>query len=142
MYNLKSIGLVLLFSIFICNTIYASCGHCQGDNQKLIKKPLIKQRVNSLVTTVPKDGNIEGLVIASCGMCNLGVKNVKSCNLSIKIDKDVFPVTGTKIHDHGNPHSKEGFCSAMRVAYAKGKVKKGIFHSDEFILINSPSQSD
>tara|TARA_B100001750_G_C15503236_1_gene598626 strand:- start:1221 stop:1646 length:426 start_codon:yes stop_codon:yes gene_type:complete len=141
MYKLKSVNIILLFSIFLFNTVYAGCGNCPGDTQKVIKKPLIKKRSNSVVTTVPKDGNIEGLVITSCGMCNLGVKNVRSCSLSIKIDQNIFSVEGTKIHDYGDPHSQEGFCNVVRVAYVEGKIKRGVFHADSFVLMDSPSQN-
>ena len=75
-------------------------------------------------------------------MPELVFKNAsRSCNLNIKIDDDVFPVEGTKIHEHGDPHSVEGFCNAVRVAYTEGKIKKRVFHADSFILIDVPSQN-
>ena len=53
-------------------------------------------------------------------------------------NRDFDPVEGTKIHDHGDPHSKEGFCNAIRVAYVSGKIEKKKFHSSSFTLIESP----
>ena len=87
---------------------------------------------------MPESGNIEGFVISSCGMCNFGYKKIRGCSLTIKIGDTVYPVEGTKIHDHGDPHSEEGFCSAIRIAYVSGKVIKNKFHSDSFTLIESP----
>ena len=71
-------------------------------------------------------------------MCNFGYKKIKGCSLTIKIGDDIYPVEGSSIHDHGNPHSEEGFCSAVRVAYVSGKVKKNKFYSESFSLIESP----
>ena len=71
-------------------------------------------------------------------MNNFGYKKIRGCNLAIKIEDKIYPVEGTKIHDHGDPHSKEGFCSAVRIAYVSGKIKKDKFYSDSFTLIESP----
>ena len=92
--------------------------------------------VNTLVTAVPEDGNIEGIVITSCGTCKLGVKE-GGCSLSVKIGDTVYPVKGTGIHDHGDAHASDGFCSAVRVAWAKGQMKENVFHSESFVLVGS-----
>ena len=131
--NKKNILSFLLILIFVSSFIFASCGSCQVQ-----AKPTILKKSNSLVTTIPKSGNIEGFVISSCGMCNFGYKKIRGCSLTIKIGDTVYPVEGTKIHDHGNPHSEEGFCSAVRVAYVSGKVEKNKFYSNSFTLIESP----
>ena len=81
---------------------------------------------------------IEGFVIASCGMCNFGFKEIRGCNLTLKIEDKIYPVVGTKIREFGNPHSGEGFCNAVRVAYVSGNIKDDKFYSDSFILIESP----
>ena len=130
--NKKNISLLLII-IFISSPIFASCGSCQIQNKAPISK-----KSSAFITTVPESGNIEGFVISSCGMCNFGYKKIKGCSLTIKIGDTVYPVEGTKIHDHGNPHSEEGFCSAIRVAYASGKVEKNKFYSNSFTLIESP----
>ena len=125
-FNKKYILLSLLISVFIC------CGYCQVQD-----KPVVLKKTNSLVTTIPESGNIEGFAIASCGMCNFGYKESKGCSLTIKIGDTVYPVEGTSLHKHGDPHSKEGMCSAIRVAYVSGKVKNNKFYSNFFTLIES-----
>ena len=109
--------------------------------EKVVFKKSIGQNTyksSSFITTIPETGDLEGFVIASCGMCNFGYKAIKGCSLSIKIGDTVYPVEGTSIHDHGDAHSEEGFCSAIRVAYVSGKVKKNKFYSESFSLIESP----
>jgi len=129
----KKYILSLLILIFVSSFVFASCGSCQVQ-----AKPAVLKKSNSLVTTIPESGNIEGFAIASCGMCNFGYKENKGCSLTIKIGDTVYPVEGTSIHKHGDPHSKEGMCSVIRVAYISGKVKKDKFYSDSFTLIESP----
>ena len=130
---IKNIIIILL----TLNIVIAGCGRCPGDAVKTDKKsPVIKTTVNTLVTAVPEDGNIEGIVITSCGTCKLGVKG-GGCSLSVKIGDTVYPVTGTGIHDHGDAHASDGFCSAVRVAWVKGQVKKNVFHSESFVLVGS-----
>ena len=132
-FNKKYILLYLLISIFVSNFVFASCGSCQVQT-----KPVIPKKSNSLVTTIPKSGEIEGFAIASCGMCNFDYKESKGCSLTIKIGDTVYPVEGTNIHKHGDPHSEEGMCSAIRVAYISGKIKDNKLYSDSFTLIESP----
>ena len=125
--------LLLSIMVFISSPIFACCGSCQVQSKAPVSK-----KSSAFISTVPESGNIEGFVISSCGMCNFGYKEIRGCSLTIKIGDTVYPVEGTKIHDHGNPHSKEGFCSALRVAYVSGKVEKNKFHSNSFTLIESP----
>jgi hypothetical protein len=129
MKNILSLSLIL---ISVSNFIFAGCGSCQVHTEPILKK------ANSLVSTIPKSGDIEGFAIASCGMCNFAYKGSKGCSLTIKIGDTVYPVEGNSIHEHGDPHSEEGMCSAIRVAYVSGKVKKDKFYSDSFTLIESP----
>ena len=131
--NIKSIALSLIALIFVITPIFAGCGSCQVQNEAPVSK-----KSNSFITAIPKSGNIEGFVLASCGMCNFGYKKSKGCSLTIKIGDTVYPVEGTSIHNHGNPHSSEGFCSAIRVAHVSGKIEKNKFHSNSFTLIESP----
>ena len=130
--NRKKILLFSLALILVSNFIFASCGSCQVQAKPTLKKS------NSLVSTIPESGNIEGFAIASCGMCNFAYKGSKGCSLTIKIGDTVYPVEGNSIHDHGNPHSEEGMCSAIRVAYVSGKVNNNKFYSNSFTLIESP----
>tara|TARA_B100000945_G_C20386757_1_gene600141 strand:- start:560 stop:694 length:135 start_codon:yes stop_codon:yes gene_type:complete len=39
----------------------------------------------------PKDGNVSGLVIASCGKCYLGTKEI-GCSLSARIGDKIYPI--------------------------------------------------
>ena len=128
----------VLVVILTSNFIIASCGKCGGGSAQSSPDLSVKQKasINTLVTSVPKDGNIEGIVITSCGTCKLGVKG-GGCSLSVKIGDSVYPVQGTGIHDHGDAHSSVGFCSAVRVAWAKGQMKENVFHSESFVLVGS-----
>ena len=130
--NRKNILLFSLTLISVSTFVFASCGSCQVQAKPTLKKS------NSLVSTIPESGNIEGFTIASCGMCNFAYKGSKGCSLTIKIGDTVYPVEGNSIHDHGDPHSEEGMCSAIRVAYVSGKVNNNKFHSNSFTLIESP----
>jgi len=84
---------------------------------------------------MPDNGNIEGLVITSCGQSKLGYKEKPGRSLTIKIGESIYPVEGIGTHDHGDVHGSEGYCSAIRVAWAKGKIKKDIFHAESFALV-------
>ncbi len=130
--NRKNILLFSLALISVSNFVFASCGSCQVQAKPTLKKS------NSLVSTIPESGNIEGFAIASCGMCNFAYKGSKGCSLTIKIGDTIYPVEGSSLHEHGDPHSEEGMCSAIKVAYVSGKIKKNKFYSDFFSLIDSP----
>ena len=127
-------SLIILF--FCMNALEASCGSCAGDAKVIKKKSVKKINDNTLIMSVPQNGEINGLVITSCGKCNLGTRD-KGCSLSVKIGKKIYPVAGTGIHDHGDAHGSEGFCSAVRVAWASGNVKKGVFNADSFVLVGN-----
>ena len=125
--------LIFILSLFMTGQVIANCGadHDSGKGTAPVKKA----RVNTLVMSVPDDGNIEGLVITSCGQCKFGYKEKRGCSLTIKIGESIYPVEGTDIHDHGNAHGSEGFCSAVRVAWAAGEIKKDVFHAKSFTLV-------
>ena len=133
--NGKLISAIFILSLFIVNQVFANCGGDHGDGKGAADAPSKKARVNILVTVVPDHGNIEGLVITSCGQCNLGYKGKPGCSLTIKIGDSVYPVEGTGIHDHGDAHGSEGFCSAIRVAWATGQIKEKVFHAESFELV-------
>ena len=105
--NKKLITVLYIFPLLFANWAIAECGGEHTGVESIT--PIKKERVNSLVTAVPNDGNIKGLVITSCGQCNFGYKGKKGCSLTIKIDKTIYQVEGTGIHDHGNAHGNEGF---------------------------------
>jgi hypothetical protein len=133
--NSKVISRIILLSLFIINLVFANCGGDHGDGKAASELNVKKTKVNALVTTVTNDGNINGLVITSCGQCNLGLKGKRGCSLTIKIGESIYPVEGTGIHDHGDAHGREGFCSAIRVAWATGKIKDKVFHAESFQLV-------
>ena len=70
--NIKNIILPLIVSIFVMNSIFASCGSCQVQTT-----PPISKKSSSFITAIPKSGDIEGFVISSCGMCNFGYKKIR-----------------------------------------------------------------
>ena len=124
MRNFRYLLLVLTFSL---GTIYAGCGSCNISNKKA-EKPL-----GDFVTNINDDGTVTGLVLASCGMCNFGMRNRK-CSLAIQINERAFNVKGSKIDDHGDSHAIDGFCNAVRVAKVSGKIDKSTFIADSFEL--------
>ena len=84
---------------------------------------------NPMGNFVIKVGNnraVQRTVLASFGMCNLGMQS-KDCSLAIQIDKKNFPVRGTGIDDHGDSHDENGLCNTIRVADVNGTVKDGVF---------------
>ena len=133
--NRKSI--IIILALFMTGQVIAGCGRC-GSSDKVPKKATISSAISStLVMSIPEDGKIEGLVITSCGQCKFGYKEKRGCSLTIKIGESIYPVEGTGIHDHGDEHGSEGFCSAVRVAWAAGKVKKNVFHAKSFTLVGN-----
>ena len=133
--NSKVISCIILLPLFIISQAFASCGVDHGGGKADSDANEKKSKVNTLVTTVTDDGNINGLVITSCGQCKLGLKGKPGCSLTIKIGELIYPVEGTGIHDHGDAHGKEGFCSAIRVAWATGQIKDKVFHAESFELV-------
>ena len=131
--RLSAMKNILLCISLISGPIYAGCGGCDND-----KKETIKNKTSSVIMSVPKRGKIEGFTLASCGMCNFNYRGSKGCSLAIKIDDKVYPVEGTSIREHGDPHSTEGMCNSVRVAYVSGDIKKKKFYSRAFTLIDSP----
>ena len=129
--NSKVIYGIIVLSFLIVSQVLAECGSDHGNVEAKVKKT----KVNTLVTKVNDDGNVNGLVITSCGQCKLGLKGKPGCSLTIKIGESIYTVEGTGIHDHGDAHGKEGFCSAIRVAWATGKIKDKVFHAKSFELV-------
>ena len=120
----------LCILVFLISFVYASENHIKQKHDKLLKTHISSE----LVMSVPVDNIINGLVITSCGMCNLGT-NDKGCSLSVKIGNKIYSVKGTKINEHGDEHGKVGFCNAVRVAWAKGEIIKDVFHAEYFTLV-------
>ncbi len=76
---------------------------------------------------------------ASCGSCQLGLKG-DDCLLAVRIDGKSYYVNGTAIDDHGDAHSKDGFCNAIRKAEAQGTIVDNRFVATYFKLIASPEK--
>mgnify|MGYP001253004276 FL=1 len=125
MKNLFYALFVLLVSVSLT---YGGCGSCNVSNQKATTPS------GNFIINIGEKGVVNGLVLASCGMCNFGMKNKRGCSLAIQINDIAYDVKGTDIDDHGDSHAKNGFCNAIRVAQVKGKIKKNIFISDSFII--------
>jgi len=70
---------------------------------------------------------------AACGICMLNMQG-EECELAVKIKDSKYYVIGTGIDDHGNAHSKKGFCNAIRKADIQGKVIDNKFHITYFKL--------
>ena len=135
--NRKIISGIILLSLFFVNPVFANCGGDHSVGKDASDATAKKSKVNTLVTTVKDDGDINGLVITSCGQCKLGLKGKSGCSLTIKIGESIYTVEGTGIHDHGDAHGSDGFCSAVRVAWASGNVKGGVFNADSFVLVGN-----
>jgi hypothetical protein len=75
------------------------------------------------------------LVDASCGQCQFGLKTQKGCDLAVKINGIAYFVDSTKIDDHGDAHSKDGFCNAIRKAEIQGKLVNNRFVATSFKLL-------
>ena len=129
----KKLIIILLIPIVISSILSAMCGGCSTDH--VIKEKKLT-RINTLIMSVPEDGNVNGLIITSCGKCHFETKE-KGCSLSVMIDGKVYSVNGTGIHDHGDAHGKEGFCNGVRVAWTKGQIKKNVFYAESFELVGS-----
>ena len=54
-----------------------------------------------------------------------------------EVDNKIFDVDGTKINEHGDEHGEIGFCNAVRVAWAKGKIIKKTFYAESFTLVGN-----
>ena len=134
--KIKSTMLLMIICGVMITMVYAGCGSCEGDAASIKKKASKKAVKSTLVMSLPKDGKVDGLVITSCGKCNLGTAE-KGCSLSAKIGDKIYPVKGTSIHDHGDAHGDVGFCSTVRVAWTRGKVIKDVLHVESFSLVGN-----
>lgn len=70
----------------------------------------------------------------SCGQCNFGL-NTGGCSLAVKIDGKAYPVDGSNLFDHGDPHADHGMCNVVRKAEVSGEVKRGRFKATSFVLL-------
>ena len=125
---MKNFITIVFWSLLSLNLIHAGCGSCNVSSKKTVVP------VGEFVTAISDDGIVKGLVLASCGMCNFGMKNQRHCSLAIQVNEQSYVVKGTGIEDHGGSHAKDGFCNAVRVASVAGTVKNGLFLAESFEL--------
>ena len=76
----------------------------------------------------------ELVVEAACGQCQFGLSG-DGCDLAVRIGGKAYYVDGTGIDDHGDAHSEDGFCNAVRGARASGRVENGRFVATSFELL-------
>ena len=76
----------------------------------------------------------ELVVEVACGQCQFGFPG-DDCDLAVRIDGTPYFVEGTGIDDHGDAHSDDGFCNAVRQARVKGRVENGRFVATSFELL-------
>ena len=76
----------------------------------------------------------ELVVEAACGQCQFGLPG-DDCDLAVRIDGTPYYVDGTGIDDHGDAHSDDGFCNAVRQARVQGRVENGRFVATSFELL-------
>ena len=124
---MKTLANTIIIALVTLNITYAGCGSCNVSNKKASTPS------GDFITSIGETGAVQGLVLASCGMCNFGMKN-KSCSLAIQINDIAYNVKGTDIEDHGDSHAKDGFCNAIRVAQVSGNIKKKVFIAETFVL--------
>lgn len=74
------------------------------------------------------------IVDVSCGQCQFGME-AKGCDLAVRIKGKSYFVDGTKIDGHGDAHSKDGFCSAIRRAEVVGEIKDNRYVVSYFKLL-------
>ena len=79
------------------------------------------------------------MVETSCGQCQFGMK-AKGCDLAVRIDGKNYFVKGTSIDQHGDAHSPEGFCNAIRQAKVSGTLENDVFLVSSFELM--PAKKD
>jgi Family of unknown function (DUF6370) len=91
--------------------------------------------VSSILFAQVKKNQNPQIVEVSCGQCQFGMKDKKGCNLAVRIEGNSYFVEGTKIDDHGDAHSHDGFCEAIRKAEVVGEVKDIKFIVSYFKLL-------
>ncbi len=73
-------------------------------------------------------------VEASCGECKFGMVGT-GCQLAVRLDGKAYFVDGTAIDKHGDAHSENGFCNAIRKAEVNGNIVDNRFVAKSFKLL-------
>ena len=74
------------------------------------------------------------IVEISCGLCKFDMPSLE-CELAIRIDNKTYFVDGTNIDAHGDAHSADGFCQAIRKAEIVGEIVGDRFKVSSLKLI-------
>ncbi len=83
---------------------------------------------------------VQAMVVeASCGECQFELEG-DGCDLAVRIDGTAYFVDGTGIDDHGDAHSDDGFCNAVRQARVQGCIENGRFVATSFKLLPSDDE--
>ena len=114
--------------LFILVFVLSGCAN------KTINNAESPEPVQSAVPHKGQNIAIHQVVEASCGKCQFGMTEKLGCNLAVRIDGKAYFVDGTNIHEHGDPHAKDGFCAVVRNANVEGKIIDGRFKSESFTL--------
>ena len=72
-------------------------------------------------------------VESSCGICMFDMEGIE-CELAVKTNGKKYYVIGTGIDDHGDAHSKTGFCNAILNAKVQGEIINNKFNISYFKL--------
>jgi Family of unknown function (DUF6370) len=75
------------------------------------------------------------IVAAACGQCQFGMKEIRDCDLAVKIGDKSYFVDGTKIDDHGDAHAQDGFCTKVRKAAVIGEIVNNRFVASSFKVL-------
>ena len=119
-------------AMFTIRPALAGCGGCSADGAAAT--PAAAVPTANVLNEVGDTGSLEGMVLASCGMCNFGADGKPGCSLAIKVGEKVFPVEGTTMKEHGNSHAADGMCRTVRVADVAGTVEDEVFKAKAFEL--------
>ncbi len=108
-----------------------------GCQSQIDPAPMGSQQEASPETAAPQYRAV--IVDAACGQCQFGLPG-SSCDLAVRIDGASYFVDGSGIDDHGDPHSPDGFCNAVRAARVSGQVQEGRFVATHFELLPGTSE--
>lgn len=107
---------LIILLIFCCFFISFSYGQSQPD----LNKPDSSKKI--------------AVVETACGQCQFGLPG-DGCDLAVRINGQAYFVDGTSIDEHGDAHSKDGFCNAIRTAEVQGDVSDNRFKVSYFKLL-------
>ena len=108
----------IIFLFFCCFSILFT----NGQSHPNINKPDTSTKIT--------------IVETACGQCQFGLPG-DGCDLAVRINGQAYFVDGTSIDEHGDAHSKDGFCNAIRTAEVQGDISEKRFNVSYFKLLPS-----